>query len=60
MRLYVSTSCLANKYNLSNILSIYDKLNVRNIELGVFKYCNSDIINLLKEKDKLQVNIMMN
>ena len=49
MKLYVSTSCLANKYNLSNILSIYDKLNIQDIELGVFKYCDFGAINLLKQ-----------
>ena len=49
MKLYVSTSCLADKYDLSNILNIYDKLDIKNVELGVFKHCNFDATNLFKQ-----------
>lgn len=49
MSIYVSTSCLSTKYDLSQILDIYDKLGIKNIELGVCKDYSTDVLKLLKK-----------
>uniref|UniRef100_A0A6M3LWX6 Putative endonuclease n=1 Tax=viral metagenome TaxID=1070528 RepID=A0A6M3LWX6_9ZZZZ len=48
--MYYSTSCLSDRYGLSQILDIYDKCGIKNVELGV---CNEpDIdLNILKNYD---------
>ncbi len=43
MTVYVSTSCLSSKYNFSQILDIYSKLGIKNVELGVCKESNIDL-----------------
>lgn len=48
MSIYVSTSCLSNKYNFPQILSIYDELGIKNVELGVCKESNIDLDVLKK------------
>ena len=51
MSIFVSTSCLSNKYDLSQILSIYDELAIRNIELGICKDSTLDVAKLIKKHD---------
>ncbi len=48
--MYVSTSCLSNRYRFSQILDIYSDLGIKNVELGT---CNEpDIdLNILKNHD---------
>jgi len=43
MSIYVSTSCINSKYDFSQILNIYTKLGIKNVELGV---CKASNINL--------------
>ena len=51
MPIYVSTSCLGNKYNFSQILDVYSKLGIKNIELGICKDSTLDVAKLLKKQD---------
>lgn len=49
MKIYVSTSCLINKYNFLQVLDIYNELDIRNVELGVFIDHNVNVVKLLKQ-----------
>lgn len=49
MKIYVSTSCLINKYIFSQVLDIYNELGIRNVELGVFTDYNANVVKLLKQ-----------
>lgn len=51
MPIYVSTSCLSTKYDLSQILDIYDKLGIKNIDLGVCRDYSMDVTKLLRKHD---------
>lgn len=46
MPIYLSTLCLSREYDLSSTLNIYSKLGIKNIELGLCKGYN---INILKK-----------
>jgi sugar phosphate isomerase/epimerase len=47
--MYCSTICLSSKYDFSNTLNIYDKLGIKNIELG---HCKGPVdLNILKKHD---------
>ena len=48
MSMYVSTSCLSSKYDFSQILDIYSKLGIKNVELGVCKDSTLDVTKLIK------------
>lgn len=50
MPIYVSTSCLSGKYKFSQILDIYSKSGIKNVELGVCKEPDIDL-NILKKHD---------
>ncbi len=43
MSIYVSTSCLSNKYDFSQLLDIYTKLGIKNVELGVYMASNINL-----------------
>lgn len=49
MKIYVSTSCLINKYGFLQVLDIYNELGIRNVELGVFIDHNANVVKLLKQ-----------
>jgi sugar phosphate isomerase/epimerase len=49
MSIYVSTSCLSSKYDYSQILDIYSKLGIKNVELGIYKDSTLDVTKLLKK-----------
>ena len=49
MSIYVSTSCLSNKYNFQQTLDIYSKLDIKNVELGVCKDSTLDVTKLIKK-----------
>ena len=51
MPIYVSTSCLSNKYILLQTLDIYSELGITNVELGVCKEYIGDVTKLLKKHD---------
>jgi sugar phosphate isomerase/epimerase len=51
MSIYVSTSCLSNKYKFPQILDVYSKLGIKNIELGICKDSTLDVAKLLKKHD---------
>lgn len=51
MILYVSTLCLKNKYNYSQILSIYHELGIKNVELGICDDLSRGIMNGVKRYD---------
>ena len=48
---YVSTSCLGNKYDFSQILDIYDEFGIKNVELGVCEDYGMDAVKLLEKHD---------
>lgn len=47
MSIYVSTSCLSSKYDYSQILDVYSKLGIKNVELGICK--DSTFTKILKK-----------
>jgi len=49
MKIYISTSCLINKYNFLKVLNIYNELGIQNIELGVLIDHNENLVKLLKQ-----------
>jgi sugar phosphate isomerase/epimerase len=49
MSIYVSTSCLSSKYDLSGILDVYSKLGIQNVELGVCTDSTLDVIKIIKK-----------
>ena len=49
MPIYVSTSCLSSKYNFSQILDIYTKSGIKNVELGICKDSTLDVTKILKK-----------
>ena len=49
MSIYVSTSCLSKKYDFSQTLDIYSKLDIKNVELGVCKDSTLDVTKLIKK-----------
>ena len=49
MTIYVSTSCLSSKYDYSQILDVYSKSGIKNIELGVCNDSTLDVAKLLKK-----------
>jgi sugar phosphate isomerase/epimerase len=49
MSIFVSTSCLSSKYDYSQILDIYSKLGIKNVELGICKDSTLDVPKLLKK-----------
>jgi len=49
MKIYVSTSCLINKFNFLQVLNIYNLLGIQNVELGVLIDYNENILKLLKQ-----------
>ena len=51
MSIHVSTSCLSGKYNYSQILEVYSKSGIKNIELGVCKDSTLDVTKILKKHD---------
>lgn len=48
MQLYFSTLCLSRKYKFSQILDIYNKLGIKNVELGLCNEHGVDL-NILKK-----------
>lgn len=48
MQLYFSTLCLSRKYKFSQILDIYNKLGIKNVELGLCNEPGVDL-NILKK-----------
>jgi sugar phosphate isomerase/epimerase len=51
MPIYVSTSCLSSKYDYSQILDIYTKSGIKNVELGICKDSTLDVTKILKKHD---------
>ena len=51
MSIYVSTSCLSNKYKFPQILDAYSNLGIKNVELGICKDSTLDVAKLLKKHD---------
>ncbi|MCK4735089.1 MAG: sugar phosphate isomerase/epimerase [Methanophagales archaeon] len=51
MSMYVSTSCLSSKYNFSQILDVYTKSGIKNVELGICKDSTLDVTKLIKKYD---------
>jgi len=51
MQIYVSTSCLSNRYNLPQILDIYEGLGIKNVEMGVCVNPNLDISKIMGRYD---------
>lgn len=51
MSIYASTSCLSNKYDFPQILDVYSKLGIKNVELGICKDSTLDVAKLLKKHD---------
>ncbi len=49
MRIFISTSCLINKYNFLKILDIYNELGIQNVELGFLINHNENLVKLLKQ-----------
>jgi len=49
MKIYVSTSCLFDKYNFIQILDIYSMLGIQNVELGILIDHNENLLKLLKQ-----------
>jgi len=46
---YFSTSCLSNQYNFLQILSIYKKYGIKNVELGICLDYGLNIQNLIRK-----------
>ena len=49
MSMYVSTSCLSSKYDFSQMLDIYTKSGIKNVELGICKDSTLDVTKILKK-----------
>lgn len=49
MSIYVSTSCLSSKYDLSGILDVYSKIGIQNVELGVCTDSTLDVVRIIKK-----------
>lgn len=49
MSIYASTSCLSSKYDYSQILDVYSKLGIKNVELGICKDSTLDVTKILKK-----------
>ncbi len=56
MSIYVSTSCLSKLYTFSQILDVYSKLGITNVELGV---CNDSTWDLTKRIKKYGFNYII-
>lgn len=51
MSLYISTICLKQKMDLSKMLDLFKRLNLKNVELGVWEKVDRDCLELLKKNN---------
>lgn len=56
MTFYVSTTCLSWKYKFSEILEIYDRLGIKNVELGI---CTEHKLNIKKLINKYEFKYLV-